>query len=124
VRIVHGAREYSGQERVIDDSLTSRCSWGTLGFMPDDVAAIDLSRSPRRARVERIVARAASRSPSGTLDALEEFGDPKRQGAGEAVHVDERQVAGAALDVAQVGAVDAGLVREVFLGQAQLWSKN
>jgi hypothetical protein len=42
------------------------------------------------------------------LDEAEEFGDRQGQGGGEALDVDQGQVARAALDVAEVGPVDAG----------------
>jgi len=47
-------------------------------------------------------------------DASEEVRKGKRESGGEAIDVDEARVAGAALDVAQVGPVDAGLVGQIL----------
>src|SRR5579863_6048384 len=51
-------------------------------------------------------------------DTLEEIGQGKVEGVAEALDVDETEVAGAALDVGQVGAVDAYLGGQLLLGQA------
>jgi hypothetical protein len=50
----------------------------------------------------------------------EQFADPQAQGPGEPLDVDEADVAAAAFDVGEVSAVDAGLLGQVFLGEAEL----
>ena len=59
---------------------------------------------------------------SRLLDALEEFRDGKRQRGGELLDVDEGEVPRAALDVAEVGSVDLGLLGEFLLGQLKLFA--
>jgi hypothetical protein len=65
---------------------------------------------------------AEGKSRSRTLDSLKKLGDGNAQASRDPLDVDEADVAGASLDVAQVGSVDAGPFREVFLGQAQVFA--
>jgi hypothetical protein len=57
---------------------------------------------------------------SRSLDPLEKFRDGQGKGGGQAFDVDEGKVAGATLNIGEIGPVNAGLFGEVFLGQAKL----
>ena len=57
---------------------------------------------------------------SRPFDEPEQLGDRHGKRSRKALDVDQADVACATLDVRQVGAVDAGLVRKGFLRQAQL----
>jgi hypothetical protein len=54
------------------------------------------------------------------LDGVEKLRDGDAQAGRDPLDVDEADVAGAPLDIAQIGPMDAGLFREVLLRQAQL----
>ena len=57
-----------------------------------------------------------------SLDRREEFGHFHREGRRQLLDVHQTQVPGAAFHIAQVGAVDARFVCEVFLGQLQFFT--
>ena len=56
---------------------------------------------------------------SSSLDGREEFGEFHLQSIRQSFDVDEREVPRPALDVAQIGPVDAGPVGQILLGQPE-----